>query len=379
MLLYVHVPFCRSKCRYCAFSSETLTMDALEAWQIAVCKEISRYGARLGRPEAQTLYFGGGTPSLLPDWAFERVFAAVDKAFALVPGAEVTLEANPDSARDRDMATLWKSTGVNRISLGVQSFLDSDLLLLGRPHTAGQVRSAVETLRQAGFANLSLDLIFGLPGQRLKTWRDNLKAAVRLKPEHLSCYGLTLEDNTPLERAVSQGAVVLPDDDEQAKMYVYGGDWLELHGFVQYEISNYARMGFSSRHNQGYWDGLDYLGFGPSAVSTLNGLRWENPKSVADYVVQVDSGKLAVGAVALTEEERWRERLMLALRTAKGVNLAAYKKLTGRDLLAREGKLLTALYDRGLIRLKDGCLRLTRQGMVVSNTILTRLLFPDDE
>jgi len=379
MLLYVHVPFCRSKCRYCAFASEVLTMDAVEAWQRAVTAEAAHWGKVLGRPGVETVYFGGGTPSLLPGWAFERLVKGIRKAFAVPQDLEFSMEANPDSATDKDLLKLWRASGVNRLSLGVQSFAENDLEMLGRPHGAAQVLTAVERARAAGFANLSLDLIWGLPGTRLKTWMDNLKAAVRLGPEHISCYGLTLEPGTPLAMASEIADINLPGEDEQAKMYVYGGEYLEEQGYLHYEISNFARMGYASIHNQGYWEGKEYLGLGPSAVSTIDGKRWENPKTVKDYVAL--AGRKAWGweAETLTSEIRTRELLMLALRTSKGMKIADYNRLTGRNLMAEQAKLLAALRQKELIRIKDGSLRLTCQGMLVSNLIITRLLFPEAE
>ena len=377
MLLYVHVPFCVSKCRYCAFASEVMSMDALEDWDAALSLEAAHYGKLLGKPTVETVYIGGGTPSLLPPWAFERLVKNLRRNFVIPGDAEFTLEANPDSAVDMDLMRQWRASGVNRVSLGVQSLDEAMLTLLGRPHGVADVHTAVQRLRAAGVANLSVDLIWGLPGQRLKNWMDTLKAAVRLGPEHISAYGLTLEPGTPITQIVEEGRLALPGEDEAAKMYVKGGDFLEEEGYLHYEISNFARMGFASKHNQGYWEGKDYLGLGPSAVSTLSGRRWENPKSVCDYTALVRRKAWGEGAQELSPEVRARELLMLALRTSRGMRLAEYKRLTGRDLAASEAKLLGALRQKDLIRIKDGCLRLTRQGMLVSNLIIGRFLFPD--
>jgi len=377
MLLYVHVPFCVSKCRYCAFSSEVMDMDALEAWDAALTREATHYGKLLSKPAVETVYIGGGTPSLLPAWAFERLAGNLTRNFTIPKDIEFTLEANPDSATDPDLMRLWRGAGVSRISLGVQSMNEAVLEALGRPHGVADVLTAVQRLRAAGFANLSVDLIWGLPGQRLKNWMDTLKAAVSLGPEHISAYGLTLEPGTPLALAAEQGALAMPSEDEAARMYVKGGEYLEDQGYLQYEISNHARMGFASVHNQGYWEGRDYLGLGPSAVSTLSGRRFENPKTVAQYVELSRTGLWGQGAETITPEVRARELLMLGLRTSKGMRLSEYKRLTGRDLVAAEAKLLGALRQKDLIRLMDGTLRLTRQGMLVSNLIIGRFLFPE--
>ncbi|MFP5221924.1 MAG: radical SAM family heme chaperone HemW [Acidobacteriota bacterium] len=379
MLLYVHVPFCVSKCRYCAFSSQVMDMDALEAWEQAVSAEAAHYGALLKKPAVETVYLGGGTPSLLPSWAFDRLMKSLRRNFTIPKDIEFTLEANPDSAVDKDLMHQWRGAGVNRISLGVQSMNEDELGLLGRPHGVADVLTAVQRLRAAGFANLSVDLIWGLPGQRLKQWMDTLKAAVRLGPEHISAYGLTLEEGTPMASIAQAGTLAMPPEDEAAKMYVHGGDFLEEQGFLHYEISNFARMGFASRHNQGYWDGKDYLGLGPSAVSTMAGRRWQNPAGVAEYAAMARSKGWGRDAETLTPEVRARELLMLSLRTSKGVRLAEYRRLTGRDLATAEPKLMSALRQKELIRIKNGCLRLTRQGMLVSNLIIGRLLFPEGE
>jgi len=352
-------------------------MDALEAWGKALAREASHYAALLGSPAVQTVYLGGGTPSLLPAWAFERLAQTLTRNFTIGPEAEFTLEANPESCVDKELMGLWRSAGVNRVSLGVQSLQDELLAALGRPHTAMHVHAAVDRLRAAGFVNLSLDLMWGLPGQRVKSWMDTLKAAARLAPEHISAYGLTLEPGTPMAGDMERGVLALPGEDEAAKMYVNGGDYLEELGYMHYEISNFGRMGFFSRHNQGYWEGRDYLGLGPSAVSTIAGRRWENPRGVAAYLAAAGKGAWGADAETLSPEIRAREKLMLALRTSKGMRLSEYKRLTGRDLAASEGKLLGALNQKGLIRIRDGSLRLTRSGMLVSNLIIGRFLFPD--
>uniref|UniRef100_A0A7C4EIS3 Heme chaperone HemW n=1 Tax=Fundidesulfovibrio putealis TaxID=270496 RepID=A0A7C4EIS3_9BACT len=378
MLLYVHVPFCVGKCRYCAFASQAMDMDDVEAWGKALEAEAAHHSARLGRPEVETVYLGGGTPSLLPAWAFDRLMDGLERHFRIPPGVEFTLEANPDSATDTDLMRLWRDSGVNRVSLGAQALTDQELALLGRPHNAAQVHAAVERLRRAGFANLSLDLIWGLPGQRARQWRQTLVNALRLAPEHISAYGLTLEPGTPLAREAESGNLALPEEDEAARMYVHGGEFLEEQGLVHYEISNFARMGYASRHNQGYWEGADYLGLGPSAVSTMGMLRWENPRDVAGYVAMVRAREFCRDAETLTRETRGRELLMLSLRTSRGMSLADYRLHAGRDLAKAEGKLLGAMYQKDLIRIRDGRLRLTRQGMLVSNQIIGRLLFPAD-
>ncbi|MEL7639842.1 MAG: radical SAM family heme chaperone HemW [Solidesulfovibrio sp.] len=375
MLLYIHVPFCRGKCRYCAFVSRPFDMAAVEAYATTLAAEMRFWGRKLEHPKVETVYFGGGTPSLLPPWALSRLMPELRRQFDLDPAAEWTFEANPDSALDGHYLASLLKHGVNRLSLGVQSLSDDDLRFLGRPHDAGQAVAAYALARQVGFANISLDFIWGLPGQREGQWLEQLKVAVRMRPEHLSCYGLTVEEGTPLADAVAAGGVALPGEGEQGRMYVHGAEYLEEQGYLQYEISNFARMGFVSRHNSGYWEGRDYLGLGPAAVSTLSGLRFENPREQAAWTALVRSGKCGSGGEALTDAQKAREMVMLALRTAKGLPLRAYRQATGRDFIKDNEALVTALRQNGLIRLSAGHLRLTKNGFLVSNVILERLSY----
>lgn len=375
MLLYVHVPFCRSKCRYCAFYSEVMDMGALEVYTGALVKEMRLWSKRLSKPRVSTVYFGGGTPSLLPGWALSRIMPELTKCFVLEKTTEFTFEANPDSAVDEGYLGRLRDYGVNRLSIGVQSLSDANLAALGRPHEAGAALHAFALARRAKFANINLDFLWGLPGQRVSKWLEELKTAVKLRPEHLSCYGLTVEPDTPLEADVESGATELPEENEQGRMFILGAEYLEAEGYLQYEISNFARMGFQSRHNLGYWEGRDYLGLGPSAVSTLSGARHENPRNIKEYAKQAAAGTIGSGAAALTPEERARELVMLSLRTSRGLGLAEYRKRTGLDFLKENAALIQGLRQNELIRISRGRLRLTKNGMLVSNVILARLSF----
>lgn len=373
MQLYIHVPFCRTKCRYCAFYSKPLDMDELEIFAGAVVLELRHWGRVLGHPRLETIYFGGGTPSLLPLWALDRLLPEIGRQFALDPALEWTFEANPDSALDAGYLTALLRHGVNRLSLGLQSLSDDDLHALGRPHDAARGVAAYGLARRVGFKNISLDLIWGLPGQRESQWLETLKVLVSMRPEHLSCYGLTVEPGTPLAADVAAGTLVLPEESEQGRMFVHGAEYLEEQGYLQYEISNFARMGYVSRHNSGYWEGRDYLGLGPAAVSTLSGRRHENPHDIQAWARLVKTGRIGQDAVALTEAEKVRELVMLSLRTAKGLRLATYRKVSGRDFIKDNEALVTALRQNGLIRISQGHLRLTKNGFLVSNVILERL------
>lgn len=373
MHIYIHVPFCRSKCRYCAFYSEVMNIEEVERYREGIIKEISHYRSLFGRKQSKTVYFGGGTPTLVPSWAMEPVIRALQESFPPAPGAEFTFEANPDCAIDSSILNDLLSYGVNRLSIGAQSLLEQELKILGRTHTSGTVLAAVERARLAGFSNIGLDFIFGVPGGRLKLWLDSLREAVKMPVEHFSCYGLTVEEGTLLKEDVQLRGLSLPDDEETGKMFMYGAELLEEHGFLQYEISNFARMGYACQHNQAYWSGKDYLGFGPSAVSTVNGRRWENPKDIKTWLSGMRGGSLDQNAHLLTPEELSQEMVMLSLRTAQGLSLGKYRKCTGKDFVSDNAPVVQALRGNGLIRISGGYLRLSRKGMLVSNAILGHL------
>jgi oxygen-independent coproporphyrinogen-3 oxidase len=376
VLLYIHVPFCRSKCGYCAFHSVPVAAagpDGMQQYLDALLREIALWGDRLGNRAVHTVFFGGGTPSLLPEKAVAVIMDRLRRAFDIQNGAEISFEANPESVSAYGYLDILFKCGINRLSLGVQSLNNDGLRVLGRPHKAREAVNAFRLARQAGFGNINLDMIWGLPSQRLKLWLDELKAVTELKPDHLSCYGLTLEEGTPLEQACLQGRHTLPDEQEQARMFIYGAEFLESRGYMQYEISNFARMGFQCRHNLGYWEGAEYLGMGPSAVSTLSGRRWENPHGLQEYARRTAEGTLGHDAAALTPLERAEELIMLRLRTARGLRVKAYRDLTGRDFLREHKQLVHALHRNRLVRISNGYLRLTRNGMLVSNTILENI------
>ena len=380
MLLYIHVPFCRSRCRYCSFYSEAVggegLLDAaserMQLWMDNVVMEMAQWADRLGRPAIRTVYFGGGTPSLLPPSIIGTILSKAARCFKLEGAAEISMEANPESI-SKATASQYLREGINRVSLGAQSLNDMDLAVLGRVHCAADVTRAVYALRDAHFHNIGLDLMWGLPGQTSHQWKKQLKEVARLRPEHLSCYGLTLEEGTPMLELCRSGALLpLPDERESARMYVQGAELLEELGYLQYEISNFARMGYLCRHNMGYWEGEDYLGLGPSATSTIGGRRWTNPADLNRWARQVKRHSTGSAAETLELSDRVLELIMLRLRTTRGLRVKAYRELTGRDFLRDHKQLVHALHRHGLVRIKDGYLRLTRNGMLVSNSILER-------
>lgn len=375
MQIYIHVPFCVQKCRYCAFFSKVPAGQETETYTRHLLREIALYGERLGRLPVETVFFGGGTPSLLGAAFVDAALGALAKTFSLARGAEITLEGNPDSLLMNGVLEGLARSGVNRLSIGVQSLDDARLRFLGRPHNAAQAESAVHEARAAGFGNIGVDLIWGLPDQTPQGWLRELKHVCgRLNPEHISAYGLTLEPETPLAAAGEAGETVVADERTQARLFIQGGDLLEEAGYLHYEVSNFAKMGYQCRHNLGYWEGLEYLGLGPGAVSTVAGRRWTNPASIRQWCAAVNTGRPGRNAEELDAQARFTETVMLSLRTARGLRLKAYEEMTGRSFFQDHQALVNLLHQMGLIRMAKGRLRFTRNGMLVSDAIVARIL-----
>ena len=380
MLVYIHVPFCRTRCNYCAFHStplgrgvEAATSPQVRDYVDTLLMELAFHADTLGGTAVQSVFFGGGTPSLLPPRIVGVILERLARHFQLGAKTEVTLEANPESLRGPRAVADLLAAGVNRLSIGIQSLDESMLRTLGRPHKAQDSMHAVFAAREAGCANISMDLMWGLPGQSVRQWLQTLKDAVRMAPDHISAYGLTLEPGTPLELECEEGRLAQPPERDQNIMFMEGAAFLEAQGYLHYEISNFARMGFQCRHNLGYWEGAEYLGLGPSATSTIAGRRWTNPASQRAWDSRVRSGALGQAPEVLTPGVRVLELIMLRLRTARGLRLRAYRDLTGRDFLRDHQRLIQALHENGLIRIRNGYLRLTRSGMLVSNAVISNL------
>ena len=380
MLVYIHVPFCSTRCRYCAFYSNPLgrgveptSSPVVRDYVDTLFMEMAHWGDRLGGNAVQSVFFGGGTPSLLPPRVIGHIMERLGRYFTLAPKAEVTLEANPESLRGGHRVAQYLDAGINRLSIGVQSLDENMLRMLGRPHKAQDSLHAAFLAREAGCANINVDLMWGLPGQSVRQWLQTLKDVVRMNPDHISAYGLTVEPGTPLELDVEEGRLLLPPERDQNIMFMEGAALLEHHGYMHYEISNFARMGFQCRHNMGYWEGEEYLGMGPSATSTIAGRRWTNPASQKAWDSRTRDGSLGQEVEELSPQTRVLELLMLRLRTARGLRVKAYREMTGRDFVRDHQRLVQALHENGLIRIRNGYLRLTRSGMLVSNSILSNL------
>jgi oxygen-independent coproporphyrinogen-3 oxidase len=370
--IYVHVPFCRSKCQYCDFYSLTEKADELlDGYLEAICAHIREAGTLAPDYLVDTIYFGGGTPSFFGAEGLSAILNTIRRSFDVSRSAEITFEANPDSVSDRLLRRL-RSEGFNRVSLGIQCDDDETLKKLGRPHNYASAVNAVQRIRKFGFRNLSLDLMYGLPGQTLEQWEQTLRNVLKLTPEHISCYGLKVEEGTPLYEY--QEYCNLPDDDMQADMYLAAIEILRKHGYRQYEISNFCRKGNVSRHNLKYWNGGEYLGFGPNASSDFGGSRFTIVRDLQGYIEGIRTGGQVLQEVQeVPPRERAGEYLMLRLRTVTGIDPKEYEQ---RYLLpfAPLEKALEQAKERGLaVKTFDGRWHLTESGFLLSNSIISDL------
>lgn len=382
--LYVHVPFCVQKCDYCAFYSQALVDNPKELISVYLeGLEVESSTRQKDAPQGvSSLFIGGGTPTALKDNELEQLLGMIHQLFSINSGAEKTVEGNPGTLSDEKLAIL-RRYGINRFSLGVQSFDDSLLRAVGRVHTAEQARKAIQRLRAAGFKNVNLDLMFGLPGQDMAAWRTSLEEALSYSPEHLSLYGLMLEEGTPLygrymgTREFVSGEKEeldrLPDDDLQAEMYEGAVLRLKQAGYRQYETSNFALPGFECQHNLGYWRGGDYLGLGPGAVSCLDRVRWKNIEDVYSYaklLLKGDSPVDEAGQEVLSLRECMAERMILGLRLAEGVHLSSFKNNFGADLRDIYRDVLARYDNRGIFVFQGEYLCLNPKYAFVANGIL---------
>ena len=365
--LYLHIPFCASICNYCNFNRGLFDAGLKDRYLAALEGEIRASGQ--GEP-ADTIYFGGGTPSLLEPAEVARLIGACRDVFAVTDDAEITLETNPETSSPARMAG-FREAGVNRVSFGVQSFRESELVRLGRRHSSARAREAVGEARHAGFDNVSLDLMMWLPQQSPSDWRESIDALIGLGPEHASLYLLELYPNAPLKEEMARAGWSLAPDEDAAEMYVWSLGRLEDAGYRQYEISNVARPGAESRHNLKYWQDGEWLAFGCGAHSTRQGVRWKNVAGTEEYVARVAARQpLAVERRVLTESERLEEALFTGLRLAEGVDLNAVGARYHADPWQRFGPALAPFIAEGLLKHDGSRIRLTREGMLIANEIM---------
>ena len=373
--IYIHVPFCAKKCAYCDFAS----FSGREAdWgryfeeimaEIRLWSEMTDFGLLSEKYRIKTLFIGGGTPTLVDAGYIEKTIDACRRIAPFEPGAEITAEGNPGTLTPGKLAA-YRRAGVNRLSLGAQSFDEGLLRSLGRIHTAGQIGEAVTMAREAGFDNINLDLMYALPGQGMDQWTDALDAAIALGVEHLSAYSLIVEPGTPMAARVASGAATVPDDDAVNAMQRQAIARLDAAGYRRYEISNYARPGRECRHNLVYWNRGDYLGLGCAAHSLLGGRRFHNPESLDDYL----AGVRRQDEVRLTLQDEMEETLMLSTRTVRGLDLAAWENAYGAPFERGREAAMGRLEKGGLIEIGGGHLRLTTRGMEVQDAVVLELL-----
>lgn len=374
--IYIHIPFCATRCHYCNFATGGYESELARRYTAAARAEIERAEVSK-KPEmrrADTIYFGGGTPTTLTIEQISDLIETCRQTFDIAPDSEITAEANPGSVSQNYLEEL-RAAGVNRLSFGVQSFDDSELRMIGRTHSSEDAREAVRMARAAGFANVSIDLIAGLPEQKLETWRRNLEEAFALEPDHLSVYLLELYKDAPLLHRINRGELRAIDDELTVEMYFALVDEAERQGFEHYEISNWARPGFESRHNLKYWTGAPYWAFGVSAAGYDGQTRWSNTRNIHEYLAKIESGQSPVAeTIELNEDDRQSENLFLRLRLKDGVDLGEHQRRFGVNTLERYRDEIERLREAGLIEFDENRLKISRAGTVLANEVFAAFI-----
>lgn len=365
--LYIHIPFCRTKCGYCNFYSVT-NLSYIQDYLKCLFKEMGAYKRNFSRFD--TVYIGGGTPSILDIRQLQDIIEKIQENFVLLPGAEITIEINP---ADMDISALktLKGMGVNRLNIGIQSFDPKILTFLERRHSTAQAISAIEPARGAGFDNLGIDLLYGVPGQSMESWMDTLAQVLPFRPEHLSCYQLTIEPETSLGKRYQKGKIFLPDEKLGYDFFMKTAETLEDAGYIHYEVSSFARdTTFFSRHNRKYWDHTPYLGLGPAAHSFIDNRRWWNHRSLEKYITDIKAGRSPVEETeSLTMEQLRLEAIHLGLHTKKGVHIEDFARRYNYDIIAEKGEILKKLEGEGLIAIQNGYMCPTRAGLAVADSL----------
>jgi oxygen-independent coproporphyrinogen-3 oxidase len=371
--LYLHIPFCSAICNYCNFNRGLFDAAQKARYVDALVGEITQAGeaGRGARREADTIYFGGGTPSLLEPADVARIIAACREAFDVTPDAEVTLEANPETVDERRL-TAFREAGVTRLSYGVQSFREPELQRLSRLHSAGRARQALAEARAAGFDNVSLDLMMWLPGQSVSQWLESVDSAIAVSPDHISLYLLEVYPNAPLKEEMARAKWSQAPDDDAAAMYLTAMERLEAAGYAQYEISNVARPGRRCRHNLKYWCDGEWMGFGCGAHGTVDGVRTKNVAGTEDYIEGMARGESVASEVRrLSPGERLGDALFMGLRLTDGIDLEAMSQRHGVDVWQKHGAELEPFLASGILTRQGRRLALTRQGMLLANEVMT--------
>ncbi len=373
--IYVHIPFCKSRCSYCDFATGLYDRDLAARYVTALVKDIHNTRHVELKREIDTVYFGGGTPSMFSAPQIEEILGAIRECFEVAANAEVTMEINPGSV-DSEGLRQFRQAGINRASFGAQTFDDRELARLGRAHNSSDTRRTFESLRQVGFDNVSFDLIAGLPGQSLEQWKLNVESSLRLRPEHLSFYLLEVHSGTPLAQHIERGLQPRPDEDLAAEMYEWMLERASIEGYEHYEISNLCLPGFESKHNLKYWQGVPYYGFGCSAHS-YDGAnhRWSNERDVAGYVQLLENNETPVKtSQELSRDEIRAEAVYLGMRVMRGLDTNSYRRLFGVDLREEYSEDLSRFEEAGLIEFDGDVVRLTRAGALMSNEVFSRFV-----
>ncbi|WP_370088876.1 radical SAM family heme chaperone HemW [Ekhidna sp.] len=373
--IYIHIPFCRQACHYCDFHFSTNLKTQGEMVK-SIATEIRNRKDYLNEP-VKTIYFGGGTPSLLNVQQLHHLLQTISDNFKVVDGAEVTLEANPEDLT-LEKSKMLLASGINRLSIGMQTFDETKLQWMNRAHSSTEARKAYENVRKAGFKNISLDLIYAIPDHDQSAWETDIKSITELQPEHISMYGLTIEEKTVFGKWEEQDKLVQVPEDEAANQYLYAIDYLKDSGYIQYEVSNFGKEGFYSRHNNAYWAGVPYLGVGPGAHSFDGSSRRFNVRNNARYIKAINEGLSFSETEILSETQRLNEQILTQLRTAKGLDLETFEKSSGKSLAQLHAAFIDEMRQKELIEIEDNCLRLKPLGFLVADEIALRMFFPEE-
>ncbi len=375
--LYIHIPFCVRKCAYCDFLSAVGNVKLIECYVESLIKEIYAYQSMAQNYIVTTVFFGGGTPSILSGALMEKIFETLHEVFYFAADAEITIEANPGTVTAEKLQS-YQKCGINRISFGLQSTNNEELKLLGRIHTYEEFLESYQLAREAGFDNINVDLISAIPKQTLESWEVTLERVIDLAPEHISAYSLIVEEGTPFAKLYGEGApqeVDLPSEEEERAMYYRTEKLLQEAGYHRYEISNYAKEGKECRHNLGYWERKEYLGIGLGAASLIDNVRYRHVEELEVYLEYADDlEQIAVDKEKLSMTQQMEEFFFLGLRKMQGVSLATFEKIFGCNAKERYGETMTRLQAEGLLEEREGNLRLTKKGIDVSNYVFARLL-----
>lgn len=366
---YVHIPFCTQICYYCDFSKVFIKNQPVDAYLQALIREFESYDIK----KLRTLYIGGGTPTSITAEQLEYLLTNLTKHLDLSVLEEFTIEANPGDLTE-DKIEVLKNSAVNRVSLGVQTFNDKHLKQIGRSHNEAQIYSTIENLKKAGFHNISIDLIYALPGQTMEDVKENVAKAIALDIPHLSLYSLILEHHTVFMNKMRRGKLQLPQEDLEAEMFEYIISELEKNGFEHYEISNFTKPGFESRHNLMYWDNAEYYGIGAGASGYLNGVRYRNRGPIQHYLKAVSEGNARLSEETLTKEEMMEEELFLGLRKKSGVSIARFEEKFGVSFEERYGQIVRELCNQGLLVPDDNVVRMTKKGLFLGDTVAERFI-----